>query len=398
MINNNRIIINMLGEFTITIGDVTISDKSNHSKKLWSSLEFLIACRNKEISQQDLVDAIWPGEELANPAGSLKTHMHRVRNLLTELNAPDINFITQSRGTYAWNSELDCEIDCIEFENLYNTAINERDETLKLELFKKALKLYKGGFLPKSRHMPWVTPFWSHYRSVYVNLVINTIELLLQKDDYELISDICCTAISLDPSVEDFHYHLINALYRSNNQQAALSHYARITTILYERYSQKPSERLQLLYKDIVTTTNSINTDLHMILNDLAEPKGNKGAFFCEYGIFRDIYQLLIRNSKRNYNSYFICLVTLTTTDGKVPPQDALNGSMDALKKSLARYLRAGDVFTRYSLSQYLLLLPGISDENGKQILSRINTEFTKLSDADDLILQYKLENTYDFT
>ena len=72
MNNKNDIIyVNMLGEFSITIGSQVIMDRNNQSKKPWSLLEYLITFRDRNIPVEELIDLFWKDEASNNPAGAL---------------------------------------------------------------------------------------------------------------------------------------------------------------------------------------------------------------------------------------------------------------------------------------------------------------------------------------
>ena len=82
---DNRLYINMLGQFTLRYGDNVISDQEGRSKKLWLLIEYLVTFRGKEISQNDLIDLLWPDDSHGNPANTLKTLVHRARTLIGSL-------------------------------------------------------------------------------------------------------------------------------------------------------------------------------------------------------------------------------------------------------------------------------------------------------------------------
>lgn len=77
--------INMLGEFTLRYGENVISDQEGRSKKLWLLIEYLVTFRGKEISQNDLIDLLWPDDSNGNPANTLKTLVHRARTMVAGL-------------------------------------------------------------------------------------------------------------------------------------------------------------------------------------------------------------------------------------------------------------------------------------------------------------------------
>ena len=385
--------VNMLGEFAIRVGDKIISDQANHSKKMWNILEYLIAFRKKEISQNDLIELLWEDEGSSNPNGALKTLMHRVRNLLKTLEVDDMNFIVQSRRTYAWNNALPCIVDTDEFENLYKEGLAiTSDDDLRLAKFRKAISIYKGDFLPKTSHETWVVPLTAYYHTMYLKLVKDTIDLLAKKQEFEDIANICWQAITIDQFDEDLHYQLIYALYRSNNQHAALKQYSTTTDLFFEKFGITPSEKLQALYKEIVKTSKDIETDLNTIKDNLREQQQKSGAFYCEYEFFKDIYRLEARSAERTGNSIYLCLMTITTPSGNQPPLSNLNKAMDKLKACIFNSLRSSDIFSRYSVSQYILMLPTTSYESGERVLKRIAGEFQKSNNNDRIILQYKLQ------
>ena len=385
--------VNMLGEFAIRVGDKIISDQANHSKKMWNILEYLIAFRKKEISQNDLIELLWEDEGSSNPNGALKTLMHRVRNLLKTLEVDDMNFIVQSRRTYAWNNALPCIVDTDEFEKFYKEGLAiTSDDDLRLAKFRKAISIYKGDFLPKTSHETWVVPLTAYYHTMYLKLVKDTIDLLAKKQEFEDIANICWQAITIDQFDEDLHYQLIYALYRSNNQHAALKQYSTTTDLFFEKFGITPSEKLQALYKEIVKTSKDIETDLNTIKDNLREQQQKSGAFYCEYEFFKDIYRLEARSAERTGNSIYLCLMTITTPSGNQPPLSNLNKAMDKLKACIFNSHRSSDIFSRYSVSQYILMLPTTSYESGERVLKRIAGEFQKSNNNDRIILQYKLQ------
>ena len=111
--------VNMLGEFSITYGDNVINDGINRSKKLWMLLQYLITFHKREISQNELIELLWPNEEATNPANTLKTLSYRVRSMLEELGFEDgSKLVVYRRGTYAWDPPMPCVIDVEIFDEL----------------------------------------------------------------------------------------------------------------------------------------------------------------------------------------------------------------------------------------------------------------------------------------
>ena len=172
----------------------------------------------------------------------------------------------------------------------------------------------------------------------------------------------------------------------------ALEHYQRTTDMFYNEFAITPSERLKALYKLIRDKKHGITTDLSIIPESMQEENQSQGAFFCEYSVFRDLYQLEKRSIERTGDSIFLCLLTICEEDGELPKSFIMNRAMTHLATAIASSLRQGDAYTRYSVSQYMIMLPTASYENGEMVLLRIIRNFRKLYIRKELVVNYSLQ------
>lgn len=367
--------VHMLGEFRITTAEKTISDQNNHSKKLWNLLEYLITYRNKEIAQNDLIDLLWGEDESSNPTGALKTLMHRVRNMLKELDYP-IELIIQRRGTYSWNTNVPCTVDTDTFEKLCQESTYIADPQLRLEKYRKAIAMYKGDFLPKTSCEPWVVPVSAYYHTMYLKIVSEAIDILMNEQSYAIVANVCWQALTIDQYTESFHCNLIRSLYLSGNQRAALKQYSTTTNLFFSKFGIAPSAEFKALYKEIIKIHKDEETDLDTIKANLKESRKKREAFYCEYEFFKDLYRLEARVAEHTGSSLFLCLTTVISTTGTVPELELLNKSMYQLKEAFLESLRSSDVFARYSVSQYILMLPSDSYELAEIILKKAVEQF----------------------
>ena len=116
----------------------------------------------------------------------------------------------------------------------------------------------------------------------------------------------------------------------------------------------------------------SIATDLTMIKKELSEPGKVSGAYYQDYGAFREIYRFVARGLSRTGQTVYILLCTLTDSQGEVPSQEVLSPAMTALKETIMYSLRRGDLFSQYSNTQYIIMLPGTAFENSDIVIDRI--------------------------
>lgn len=395
MINTKSIIyIQTLGQFRVSIGGNSIDNSTNQAKKPWSILEYLITFRDRDITANELIELIWSDDQSANPNGALKTLVFRSRKLLEPLAMPPQNLIIQRRGSYAWNPEYQTVVDADQFEELCSQAgadgLSEEDQLL---LYQQAIDLYKGDFLPKSSWESWVMPISARYHSLYLQAVHKVIDLLTTAGDWEEIIRLCEKAVQIESFDEGIHYALIYALYNTGKQNLALEHYKNTIDLFYNEFSITPSERLKDLYKVIRDEKHGITTDLSIIQESMKEHKRKSGAYYCEYSVFRDIYQLEQRAIERTGDSIYLCLLTVRTSDGHLPKTSVMIRAMESLGNAISGSLRRGDVYARYSIAQYIVLLPTSSYENGCNVMKRIITNFKKEYTRKDLAIDYSLQS-----
>lgn len=391
--SKQTIYVKTLGGFSITAGGKEITDSNNQSKKPWSLLEYLVVFQKKDISVNELIETIWADDPGVNPGGALKTLMFRSRKLLEPLGIPVQKLLVQQRGSYAWTQEYPTVLDIDQFESVCSKVL-ARDSEVNEELLPlclEGLELYKGDFLPKAEYESWVIPISTYYHSLYQKLVLKTIQILLHKEDYSGITSICQTAIGIEPFDEQFHYYLVYSLYMDNHTSQAIEQYNHTLDLFYNEFSISPSEHFKDLYKTIRNKEQGITTNLSVIQEALKE-EASTGAFYCEYPVFRDLYQLERRAIERTGDSIYLCLMTLSDREGEVPKMTVLNTAMDHLNNAIRSSLRCSDVYTRYSVSQFIILLPTVTAEKGEMVLKRIITNFRKLYSRKDLSIDYKLQ------
>ncbi|MCI9163655.1 MAG: SARP family transcriptional regulator [Lachnospiraceae bacterium] len=391
--NNLSAQVQMLGGFRLTIGDISITNKVQQAKKPWTILEYLVYYHSREIPSDELVGIIWPEDNNVNPANALKTLIFRTRKLLEPFKLSTQQLITQNHGTYCWNPEVSLSLDTSEFESLYKQSCQPGlPESQQLEFLLKALALYKGDFLPKAAWEPWVIPISRHYHSIFVRAVMQAVELLLKDEQWDSIIRLCRHAVSVEALNEDFQYYYIYALFSSGRQRQALEQYRVMVDSFYNEFAITPSERMANLYKLIQDREHGVNTDLSLIQKSMQESQQSLGAYFCEFTVFRDIYQLERRAIARTGDSIFLGLLTLSQEDGSLPKASVLTRAMGHLGNAATGSLRHGDVYTRYSVSQYMILLPSASYENGEMVMQRIIRNYKKAYLRKDIIVHYSLQ------
>lgn len=386
--------ISMLGEFRLQSGGQQVCESRNRARLLWNLLEYLVAFRHRDVPQDELIGVLWHDSEIDNPFGALKNLVYRIRMVLSSQGIPQAKkMILCRRGAYSWNNSLPTVVDAEEFERLIQKAegkdVHPQEQ---LDLCLKALSCYKGDFLPKSASEEWVIPLSTYYRGLYVKCVEKTAQLLTKVGRYQEIVDIAQQAIVVDQFEEAFHRVLLCALTAMGSYQRAMAHYEHICGLFYRELGVKPSEELQELYQDLVQNTLQAETNLETVKEELQETSLKQGVFFCEYEVFKNIYQLQARVAERTGQSVFLLLLTACGTDGEPLSPKALSSGMDQLQSCLLRSLRRSDVASRCSATQFVVMLSALSAENGLMVQQRIVSRFTKENPRSAICIRSKLQ------
>lgn len=371
---NDTLYITLLGGCSLSYRDCTLDSKTIRSKRIWTLIEYLITYRTRKVTQDELIDLLYPDDRSDTPLNALKTLVHRARNLLNELHfVGGKDIIRQVPGGYAWNTELPTRVDVDDFEELIsesNAVADDKEMQLARRL--EAIRLYRGDYLPEASAEAWVVPITAYYRFLYVSTVNSVLEELAGESRFQELINVAQRAISIDPYEERLYYYLILALGSTDQVVAAKAQYEYLTDMLHREFGVTPSKELQALYKKITKTGNGIETDLGIIKSQMREVNRRQGAFFCDYDLFKEVYRLEVRSAARLGKPIHLCLISVSDRRGETLSRRTLENVMRKLADSIQRSLRSGDIFSRYSSAQYVILLPQASYENSRMVMERI--------------------------
>lgn len=388
----DKLKVTMFGEFSVTYGENTINEHSKRSKKLWLLLQYLIINHKRMVSQSELIDILSGEDEGVNPTSALKTKVHRLRDVLSELKCEPPVIICVN-GAYSINPEIELEIDTEKFESSFKAASAATDNEERLRLILESVNIYNGDFLSKSAYESWVVPLNTYYRSIYSKAVRMAIELFTEAGKLHEIIAMCSKAAIVNPYDEYVHYSHIKALAELGEQESAIKQYEIVTNLMMNKFGIPPSKELVELYDTAIKSQTNAKADIDAVMEDLMEQRWVSGAFYCDYQIFKHLYQLEYREAMRTGINLNICLLSVCSGDD-LPPQNPLNKAMERLQGCISRSLRGSDIFARYSVSQYVIMLANTNEQTGAIIMKRIEKSFKRENTNKDIELKYTFKTT----
>jgi DNA-binding transcriptional activator of the SARP family len=373
-IDHPEIQVNMLGEFSITINGNRITNLKGRTKRVWMLIEYLIANRKKDVSTEMLAKVLWEEYECSDPLNALKNLVYRARELLKEISHDTgAQFITFVRNTYSWNNDYECAVDTEQLEDCWkrlNDFSNPDEE--RIRACEQALSLYRGEFLPKSTYSSWVVSTGAYYSSIFSDCIQSGCRLLMKQHRLEKVIHICETALVYSPLEEPIHKILLTAYLNSGQKGKALSHYNEASKLFRKELGIELSDSL----KQLVGSTMRTNVDLSRIKDDLKEQKGVKGAYFCDFEVFKSVCRVQARMIVRTGHSAYLVLFTLLGMDRKTPEPDDAEPAGRSLKEAILSNLRKSDTVAACGFNQFIVLLPVGSYESAETVAKRVMQKF----------------------
>lgn len=393
--NHSALNIRMFGKFQIENENGMLNKENMRSEMLTRLLAYMVSHREKDMTAQELIDVLWPDDQSDNPSGALKNLMYRLRKLMNRTWGEDGRYIITGRGAYQLNPELVVHVDIEEFEECCRQVFNSEDPAVQQENGKKAVELYQGMFLSELSSEYWVISIATYYHSIYLTMVKKLAALLEKEKQFTDVEEICAKAIQIEPLDEEIHCFLLRAMIADNKQKLASNHYKETVKLLYDSLGVRPSGEMETIYEELQKIQHDHESNIDIIQEELREEK-TSGAFFCEHGVFRKIYALESRSSSRLGISVHLALVSLyldfQVSKDKNDYASLIGEGMKVLEDTLLKRLRSSDIVCRYSVNQFLVMLPACQYEDAKMVVNRLKDSFYKSGKTNKLLLQYSID------
>lgn len=141
----------------------------------------------------------------------------------------------------------------------------------------------------------------------------------------------------------------------------------------------------------LVRTPDQSKSDLETVLQLIRQRDDHSGAFQVDYAEFAHIYDFVSRISERSNQKTQLLLFTLFSSDGSEIELERMEIAMQCVEQAICKSLRGVDVGTRYSSSQFLVVLMGTEKENVRIVTERIIQNYFKLYGGKDITLTFDI-------
>ena len=132
--------------------------------------------------------------------------------------------------------------------------------------------------------------------------------------------------------------------------------------------------------------------DVRRVREELTEQMRKQEAYCRDYETFKSIYRFLERGIARSGQKACAILLTVVDGYGRSPLPYEKDVLMEQLGRDIGVTLRIGDVYTRYSSSQYLLLVIDTTEGQVDKIVDRIRRRFIEGRQGEDVLIHHCYE------
>lgn len=376
---NEKLKVRMLGAFTMEYGNRPISFERNTVTKTNQLMQILLHAGDKGVSRANLLERLFAREEVTNPSNSLRATVFRLRKLLAETGLfGEEEFIHIKSGIYRFTSAIPVELDTVLFENTAKEALSASDEAVCYSKLEDACALYQGDFLPMLCEEAWVVEEAAKYKKLYAQCMKKLCQLLKERKDFDRLYEVAAVAVALYP-YDEWQIWQIDSLIARNQAKEAMRLYEETADMLFRNKGLSPSEKFAERLAQMSGIAEEREKVIEEIQEELGENEELKGAFYCSYPSFAETYRYIKRVISRSGQSAY--LVLCTVTDGKGYPLkkgERMERLSEEVGEAIRGALRRGDLYTKYSTNQYLVLLFDIKLSDCQAVIDRINGNFEK--------------------
>ena len=163
----------------------------------------------------------------------------------------------------------------------------------------------------------WAAVANIHYRDLYFEALEELCTILKEKRYYETIYQLTTTAAGMYP-FEEWQLWRIDSLIAMKPLSGRHGHLQRSDETFFDDLGLPPSEEMLERFRLMSDRIQQSVGALEEIKKGLREKEEQKGAYYCSFPSFIDIYHVISRMMERSGISVYIMLCTLTDKNGEI--------------------------------------------------------------------------------
>ena len=230
--------------------------EANQPKLLFKAI---IAHRSHGVPKDVLIEALWPEVPTLSGERNFKVILHRLRRTLEPEIDKDFgsSYIHLKANFISLDEEL-CHVDLDDFLSCCRRG-EKKDEAEDIKsaiaLYKQAIDLYSGDFLPEELYVSWAEAKREELRERYFRLLFRMAELLEKRGNFKSATDYYKRVIQQDATSETAYQRLMLNYSRRGMRNAALKAYQDCVKALQNELNTEPDTLTTSLYKKLLESS-----------------------------------------------------------------------------------------------------------------------------------------------
>lgn len=366
----HKIKVQMFGNFRMDYnGAPFVAEKMHKESQFNRMMQALIHYSDCGIAKDKLEEIVIGERDIDAPHTALRVIVYKTKQKLAQLGLPGKNLIYLEGGIYYWTPDIEIEEDAAEFEKLYNeacalekqmpqepesaeTVCDERIKEIEdnmLELYVKALYLYKGEFLAAYTGETWIAQEARRYHTMFEKIINEAAYILRKRKQFKGLEKLGVYAAKVDP-FNEWEELIMEAMVETRRYEEAEELYTDVVDYYLRECGIYPSSRLLEILEKYSNQMNHAHEILENIQEGMNEQEETeRGGYFCSYPVFRGIYQASIRIMKRTRVPVYLMLCTLEDEEGRqVQSETKMNKYSRQLKKCVGESIRYSDIYASW--------------------------------------------------
>lgn len=373
-----KLCVKMFGVFSASYGDTVFTFGKHTDSKFSQLFQLLMTRPGQDFSKKNITQALYGCGEVENSNASLNNTIFRLRKYLKESPLPPGEYLSLNKGVLRFGGEIEVESDVWSFECAVRELEREPGRQKKIESSSKACMLYQGEFLPQLSSEMWVIEKRRTYHEMYSRVLNDLLRCLKEEGDFNSVNRLAGRAAEIYPD-EGWENWQVESL-------AALGRYKEAEQVYQEAAARAHeaggflSREQQMKLRKMGAWIRRPEETAEDIGKCLMEHGALEGAYSCTLPGFSDCLHMLKRVTAREGTVRFILLLCTMLDSSGHPTNDPgyCRKQEGKLRKIFKERLRKGDIYTKFSEGQYLLLCFGVKNENALEIGARIDMDFRK--------------------
>jgi two-component SAPR family response regulator len=215
-------------------------------------LKALLSFGSREVSEERIIDLLWPDAEGDLGHKSFEVTLLRLRRLLGKEGAVQLKGGALSLDRrYCWADVWALEDIMRRTRESWNTARSAVAGPETIHLWEKAIDMYKGHFLENDSQQLRAAAMRERLRSGVLRLIAALGRQYESGARWETAAACYQRGIEIDDLAEEFYYRLMVCLDRLGRKTDAVRTYERCRTALFSALGIEPSEKTRTLYMEI---------------------------------------------------------------------------------------------------------------------------------------------------